>query len=89
MTTFHVTHSHSILSPLLLLSNTEVEVNKWLSKGKCKADAVFRKDKVSLLHLGKDGHSCGQVSWGLHGQGQDLGNRIALSKRFSSAFICH
>lgn len=56
MTTFQVAHSHPILSPLLLLGNTAVDVNKWLSKGNCKVDVAFRKDKVSLLYLGKEGH---------------------------------
>ena len=55
MTIFHVAHSHLILSPLLFLGNTAADVNKWLSKGNCKADVAFRKDKVSLLCLGKDG----------------------------------
>lgn len=32
MTTFHVAHSHPILSPLLLLGNTAVDVNKCLAK---------------------------------------------------------
>lgn len=49
-------HCHPILSPLLLLGKTAADVNKWLFKGNCKADVAFRKDKVSLLYLGKDRH---------------------------------